>query len=183
MTDALITPYATLSFPHLFSPKPRSEGGEPVYSCSLLFAKADQKTPEYKALQNAVVAIAKEKFGDKIVFKSLNLPFRDGAEKADKYAGYDDEVIYVTPWSKFKPGIVDIRLQDVIDPEEVYAGQIVRAHVLPFAWSNAGKRGVSFGLNHIQLIKRNTPRIDGRTAASNVFSAVEGDEGDDDAPF
>jgi hypothetical protein len=29
---ALNTPYATLSFPQLFAPKPRSEGSEPVFS-------------------------------------------------------------------------------------------------------------------------------------------------------
>ena len=34
MAAPLITPYATLSFANLFAPKPRSEGGEPVFSCS-----------------------------------------------------------------------------------------------------------------------------------------------------
>ncbi len=182
MADALITPYATLSFPHLFAPKPRSNGGEPVFSCSLLFAPADQKTDEYKALQTGALAVARAKFGDKNM-KSVAMPFRDAAEKGDKYAGYDEGVIYISPWSKQKPGIVDVRLQDVLDPAEIYAGQLVRGHVVPFAWTNSGKKGVSFGLNHIQLVKRNTPRIDGRVAANKAFSALVEEEDDADIPF
>jgi hypothetical protein len=104
---ALNTPYATLSFPQLFSPKPRSEGSEPVFSCSLLFAPAEQKTAEFKAMQNAVLALAKDKFPN-VPVKSLMLPFRDAEEKA--YAGYEAGMLYISPWSKYKPGIVDVRL-------------------------------------------------------------------------
>lgn len=183
MGEALITPYATLSFPHLFAPKPRSEGGEPVYSCSLIFAPADQKTPEFKAMQEAVTEAAKVKFGDKVPLKSLTLPFRDAGEKGDKYDGYEDGGIFISPWSKQKPGVVDVRLQDVIDPNEIYAGQLVRAHVVAFGWSNTGKKGVSFGLNHIQLVKRNTPRIDGRVAANRAFPALDDEDDENQIPF
>jgi hypothetical protein len=176
---ALNTPYATLSFPQLFTPKPRSEGAEPVFSCSLLFAPAEQKTAEFKAMQNAVLALAKDKFPN-IPVKSLMLPFRDAEEKA--YVGYEAGMLYISPWSKYKPGIVDVRLQDVLDPAEVWAGQIVRANILPFAWTNSGKKGISFGLNHIQLIKKDAPRIDGRAAANKVFETVEGED-DSDSPF
>ena len=181
---ALITPPATLSFPNLFAPKPRSEGGEPVFSCSLLFSPAAQKTPEYKALQSAVVDLAKEKFGEKVALKALQMPFRDAGEKVDKYAGYEEGVMFISPWTKNKPGVVDFALNDVLDPNEIYAGQIVRAQVVPFAWTNTGKRGVSFGLNHIQLVKRNTPRIDGRVPANKAFDALpEDDLVDEDIPF
>ena len=55
---ALLTPYATLSFPTLFTPKPRAEGGDAVYSCALLFDAAAQKSKEYKAMQAACVIAA-----------------------------------------------------------------------------------------------------------------------------
>jgi hypothetical protein len=177
--SALNTPYATLSFPQLFSPKPRAEGGEPVFSCSLLFNTEQMKSPEFKAMQNAVLALAKEKFPNTPV-KTLMLPFRDASEK--NYSGYEDGMLYISPWSKYKPGIVDVRLQDVLDPAEVWAGQKVRANVLPFAWTNTGKRGISFGLNHIQIIDKSAPRIDGRAAANKVFEAVEAED-DTDSPF
>jgi len=170
--SGIITPYATLSFAHLFTPRPRAEGGEPVYSCSLLFSKTDQQTPEYKALQVACMNLAKERFPGMQV-RNLRLPFRDAAEKAGQYQGYEPGVMYVSPWSKLKPGIVDIRLQDVLDPAEVWAGQTVRAYLSPFAWTNSGKSGVSFGLQHIQIVKKDMPRIDGRLPANKAFSALE----------
>jgi hypothetical protein len=179
---ALITPYAVLSFPTLFTPKPRAEGGEAVYSCALLFDEAAQKSKEYKAMQDACVAAFKEKFGANTPMKGATFPFRDAGEKADKYQGYEDGVMYINPWTKNKPGIVDARLQDVMVPDQVYAGQIVRAQVAPFAWTNSGKKGVSFGLNHIQIVKHDAPRIDGRVAANKAFDALE-DDGEDDAPF
>ncbi len=180
MATHLLTPKGVLSFPALFAPKARSQGSEPVYSCSILFAPAEQKSPEYKALQQGVLDVAKEKFGANVNMKALMLPFRDAAEK--EYEGYGPGVIYINPWTKTKPGIVDGRLQDVLDRNEVYAGQIVRANVTPFAWTNSGKRGVSFGLNHIQLVDKNAPRIDGRIAANKAFTPLE-DLEDADSPF
>jgi hypothetical protein len=177
---ALLTPYATISFPTLFSPKSRSEGGDPVFSCSLLFGISEQKSKEYKAMQTACIEAARAKFGQDVKLNTVAMPFRDASEK--EYQGYDEGVMYINPWSKQKPGVVDARLQDVLDPAQVYAGQIVRAQVTPFAWSNTGKKGVSFGLNNIQIVKADAPRIDGRVSASKAFTAV--DEDDEDAtPF
>lgn len=184
--SALVTPYAVLSFPTLFTPKPRAQNGEAVYSCALLFDEAAQKSKEYKAMQDACIAAFKEKFGDKAPMKgaSVTFPFRDAGEKSDKYQGYEDGVTYINPWTKQKPGLVDARLQDVLLPEQVYAGQVVRAQVTPFAWENSGKRGVSFGLNHIQIVKHDAPRIDGRVAANKAFDAIDsaGDD-DEESPF
>jgi hypothetical protein len=170
MADALNSPYATLSFPHLFTPSPRAEGGEAVFSCVLLFSPEQQKSPEYKAMQAAVAKLAGEKFPT-IPMKGILLPFRDAGEKT--YAGYEPGMTYISPWSKGKPGIVDVRLQDVLDPAEVWAGQTVRAHITPFSWFVSGKRGISFGLQHLQIVKRDMPRIDGRTPAKHAFSALE----------
>lgn len=156
-----------------------------MFSCALLFGLPEQKTKEYKAMMDACVTAAKEMFGDKVNIASLHMPFRDAGEKADKYAGYEEGMTFINPWSKQKPGIVDGRLQDVLVPDELYAGQIVRAQVVPFAWSNSGKKGVSFGLNHIQIVKKDAPRIDGRVEASKAFDAIEvdgDDHGEEDRP-
>jgi len=111
----------------------------------------------------------------------LVLPFKDAGEKADRYQGYEEGVIVVNVQSKQKPGIVDARNQDVLLPEQVYAGQTVRAQLMPFAWKQAGRRGVSFGLNHVQIVKHDAPRIDGRVQANKAFDVI--DEGDSDSPF
>lgn len=173
MAGAITTPYATLSFPQLFSPKPRAINSKPVYSCALLFSPEAQQTPEYKKMQAEVAKLAKEKFPN-VNAKTLRLPFRQAGEK--DYAGYEDGWTFINPWSEQKPGVVDVRLQDVLDPTEVWAGQLVRANVIPFSYDNSGNKGISFGLNHIQLVKRDAPRIDGRIAANKAFTALEDDE-------
>lgn len=173
---AFNTPLATLSFPALFQPKPRAQGGEPVFSCALLISEIEQKSAAWKAVQDAVRECAIAEFGEKVNLASLMMPFRDAGEKADRYAGYEPGVIVMNPWSKQKPGIVGPRLEDILDPNDVYAGQIVRANLTPFAWNNTGRKGVSLGLNHIQIVKMDAPRIDGRAPANKVFDAVAHDE-------
>jgi len=171
------TPYATLSFPQLFQPKPRAEGGEAVYSTALLFSPAQQQSPAYKAMQDACVKVAREEWGEKLNLREVRMPFRDAGEKAGKYAGYEVGHMFINPWTKSKPGIVNAQRQDVLLPEEVWAGQLVRANITPYAWMNSGKKGVSFALNHVQIIKTDTPRIDGRASASSAFDDGEVDDG------
>lgn len=182
-TVTLVTPYATLSFPSLFQPKsiPGTDQ-EPKYSCALLFDAAAQQSPEYKKMQEAVVTVAKSKFGENVNFKGLRLPFTDAGEKSDKYKGYEDGIIVINVSSKQKPGIVDARKNDVLLPEQVYAGQLVRAQVVAYAYDKAGNRGVSFGLNHVQIVKHDAPRIDGRVDPQNAFDAIEDGEGEE-IPF
>jgi len=182
MANNLNTPEATLSFPVFKAPRPRSEGAKPVYSCALLFDKDAQKSAEYKAMQMACIEAAKAKFGANVNLKSLQMPFKDAGEK--DYAGYEDGYMFINPWSEQRPGVVDHDVQDIIDVGSVYAGMKVRANVAPFAWSNSGKKGVSFGLNHIQVLKDGV-RIDGRVSADKAFGKVArpDTEDDSDSPF
>lgn len=175
----LNTPYATLSFANIFTPRPRSEGGEPVFSCSLIFDPQQQKSPAYKALKDAAAAAARNEWGDKIDFKTVKMPFRDAGEKS--YDGYHPGHTFISPWSKNKPGVVDANRQDVLLPDEVWSGQLVRANVSPFAWTHSGKKGVSFGLNHLQIVKsEGQQRLDGRPSTS-VFD--DGEVETEEAPF
>jgi len=175
------TPYATLSFANLFTPRPRAEGGAPVYSCSLIFDPTQQKSPAYKALLEACVAAAKKEFGDNINMKQVNMPFRDAGEKS--YDSYHAGHTFISPWSKNKPGIVDVNRQDILLPDEVWSGQLVRANVVPFAWTHTGRKGVSFGLNHLQVIQsEGRQRLDGRPSAGSAFDDGEVQE-KEGAPF
>lgn len=177
------TPYAILSFPVLFSPRPRSEGGEPCYSCALLFSPEAQKQASYKAMVKAVDALVLENF-PKINKASLSLPFKDAGEKADQYEGYQEGWTVISPWTRTaRPTVVDAQMNEVLTPDDVWAGLLVRASVRPFAWTNSGKKGVSFGLNHLQIVKTDMPRIDGRISAKMAFTAIEDEEMDESMPF
>jgi hypothetical protein len=178
---AINTPYATLSFANIFTPRPRFEGQQAVYNCSLIFDQAQQKSPAYKALQDACIAAAKKEFGDNVNLKTVEMPFRDAGKKT--YDGYHPGHTYISPWSKNKPGVVDVNRQDILVPEEVWSGQLVRANVVPFAWNAQGKKGVSFGLNHLQVIQsEGRQRLDGRPSAGSAFDDGEVAE-KEDTPF
>lgn len=175
------TPYATLSFANIFTPRPKFEGQKPVYSCSLIFDPTQQKSAAYKALQDACITEAKKKWGDNVDLKKLKMPFRDAGEKT--YDGYHPGHVFVSPWSANKPGVVDTNRQDVLLPEEVWSGQLVRANVSVFAYDVSGKKGVSLGLNHLQIIQsEGRQRLDGRPNAGSVFDDGEVAE-KEDAPF
>lgn len=176
----LVSPYATLSFPHLFQPQ-AFEGQEAKFKCSLIFDETAQQTKEWKAMQKAVADLMAEKF-PKLKASQLRLPFRDAGEKADQYDGYDEGKIFLNVTSKKKPGIVDARNQDVLVPDDVFPGQLVRAQLQPYAYDQAGNKGISFGLINLQIVKKDAPRIDGRVAASKAFDVIDEDEMDE-VPF
>lgn len=171
---SLNTPYAILAFPSLFKPRPRFGGMEQeVFQATLIFPPASQKSPAYKAMQDAVVLQAKEGFSESVKMNSLTMPFKDAGEKAGQWAGFEPGSTYIKTWTSNKPGVVDANRNDILLPEEVWAGQMVRANVTPKFWVNSGKRGVSFYLNHIQIVKSDMPRIDGKASASKAFDDGE----------
>lgn len=183
----LITPPGVLSFAHLFKPHAAVQGQEPRFSLVLIFSPESQKTPEYQALRKAVHgAITKEwgaqKAADQAFLSRLRLPFRKAEEK--QYAGYEPGHIFISPWTKSRPGVVDGRNQDMMEAD-VWSGQVARASVRPFAYTQSGNMGVSFALNNVQIMKKDMPRLDGRKKASDEFGLVDGDPAmaDDDVPF
>lgn len=191
MAASLRTPIGILSFPNLFSPRARAPGGEPVYQCSLLFDQAAQKDPAFAALKRAVLEEIDNKCGpgksqDKQFMIGMRSPFRPTAEKP--YAGYEIEGgVFISPWTKTKPGLVDAVRNEILVPEDLWAGQLVRATVSPFYYNNSGNKGVSFALNNLQLCAAGTRRLDGRKAAKDDFPDYDGPgamvTADDEIPF
>lgn len=162
----LISPPGLLCFPNLFTPKAMEAGQTPKFDCVLVFDKAQQATPEFKALKEAALKSAQEKWPSKLP-SGLRNPFRDGAEK--DYQGFGEGTVYVRFSSTEKPGIVDAFNNEIVAPEDVWAGQIARVACNTFAFDTAGNKGVAFGLRHVQVLKRNMPRLDGRKSAGATF--------------
>jgi Protein of unknown function (DUF2815) len=188
---SLRTPIGVLSFPVLFSPRPRAPGGDPVYQCSLLFDQQAQKDPLYLALRKAAAECIDTTWGpgksqDKAFVAGLRSPFRPTQEK--QYKGYDiPGGIFISPWTKTKPGLVDANRNEIMVPEDIWAGQLARATVAPFSYNQAGNRGVSFALNNLQICRTDGERLDGRIAAKNDFDDYTGPGAaqlvDDEVPF
>jgi Protein of unknown function (DUF2815) len=178
MAQSVITPYGKIAFPNLFEARAvPGTGNDPRFSVTLIFDEAAQKKPEYKALQDEILAAANEKFpGLKGKFGALRMPLRKGEEKSEQYAGFDPGTVFISPWTKERPGLVDRNRNEILTKAEVWAGQLARARVRPFAYDTSGNKGVGLMLEHVQIVKADMPRIDGRKSAAEVFTDVDDEE-------
>lgn len=171
MANSVISPAGTLAFPNFFEPRSAVQGQEPRYSTLLVFDEAAQKTPEFKALQDGIVAAMEEKWG-KNPPKNLRMPIRPAEEKSD-YAGFTEGKVFISVWSKQKPGLVDNMGNEIHAKDDVWAGQLARVSCRPFAYDTSGNKGVGIMLEHVQILKKDLPRTDGRKTATQVFGKVE----------
>jgi hypothetical protein len=153
-----------LSYPNLFTPV-TDDNGKEKYSAALV------STPETKrdALDRAVKLAIKDKWGTKVP-ANLRMPIRaDAADVAEK--GYPAGSFFLNVRSEQKPGIVDGSLAKVEDRARVYPGVIVNVALRAFGYDVSGNKGVSFSLDHVQIVK-DGPRLDGRKAAEETFAPL-----------
>lgn len=171
---AIQSPVVTLSYPHLWKPTPKAEGStELVFSAVGLLNDQQMKSPAWKALYAACEKASLSAFPKLIFGKTVKSPFRSTEEKENFPEEYK---IFFNCWSTTKPGIVDTARNHITDSNEVWAGQWVRFSLNPFSWEHSGKKGVSLGLNHVQIIKsEGLKRLDGRKPVEESFD----DEFDD----
>ena len=180
----VITPKFRASYPHLFKPQKNDLNGKTEFSIVAIFAKGTDLTP----LKKAAEAVLVEKFGaDKSKWPSnLRSPFRKCSERWKNEggkqiipAGYEDgEAIFMTfkqDAEKGKPCVVDASVQEIIEPQHVYAGMYARASVRPYYYNQKGNQGVSFGLNNVQKLEDGDPLGGGKTRAQDDFEAVAAD--------
>lgn len=181
-----MTPEFRVSFPQVFKPK-AFQNNEPKYSIVMLFDKAAQESEGFKVLKGLAKKAFVRKFGEAAWNgpksstgwpEDYKNPFRRGSEKAEKYEGYGDDVIFITASSKNKPGLVDNNLQAIISEEEFYAGCYARATINAYEFDTAGNKGVAFGLNNIQKL-RDGEAFSGRVKAEDEFEAVANNDGGD----
>ena len=169
--SALITPQAILSYPALYEAKP-NDNGELFYSCALVFPPGT----DLSEMRAAADAAGREKFGAKWNPKTFKLPFREDGE--DK--GYPAGSVFINAKSKGKPGVVDRykgpdgKPRPITDPDEMYAGALVRASVRFYGFETKGNKGVAVALNNIQKLG-DGERLDGRMKAEDEFDALQAD--------
>ena len=166
--NQVLTPEFRVSFPAVFAPRSAMEGQEAKYSIMMLFPK----TVDVKPLRELVRAAIIEKWGpDNTKWpKALRLPFRDGKEK--DYDGFGPDIMFCTASSKMKPGVVDQKVQPIIEPSEFYGGCYARATITAFAYDVSGNRGVAFGLRNVQKLRDGEP-FGGKSKPENDFDSIE----------
>lgn len=171
-----VTPEFRVSFPVLFKAKAYKKQA-PKFSIVMLF---DKKT-DLTALKRAAYHATVEKYGkDKTKWpRKFKMPFRDGDVDKPDVPGYEN-VIFITAnaTEAYPPGVVNQRLDPILNESELYAGCYARAQLYAYVYDEAGNVGVTFGLNNVQKL-RDGKKFSGREDANKVFDAVE-DVGMDD---
>jgi hypothetical protein len=74
--------------------------------------------------------------------------------------------------TKQKPGVVDEKVQPIVEEGEIYGGCYVRASLSVYAYDQSGNKGVSFGLRNIQKVG-DGEAFGGRTRAEDDFTPVD----------
>jgi hypothetical protein len=167
MSKLIRTPKFRMAFANLITPTADSKGKLSWNTAALFPIDSDMKELRAEAQR-----LAEEKWGKNIP-ANLILPFADGNTKGRidgngqfrPYAGHENTIVMnfkrleTTKNGKNEPPtIVGANPKTIVsDPKEVYSGRWARAIVNGFVYDVAGNKGVSFGLNHIQLLDHDTP--------------------------
>ena len=161
----VVTGEVRLSYVNLFDAKKfRESDTEGKYSVTILINK---NTPDgQKTIANIKAAIAKaaedgatKHFNGRVPTNVANT-LKDGDTEVDdlgelkkvknpEYAGH----MYMRLSSKFRPNVIDINNQPIINPLDVYSGMYGRVSLTTFAYSGDGKRGVSAVLNNVKITR------------------------------
>ena len=168
-----LTPRGTAHYAFVFKPgKAMDPTKPPQYAVTLAFDKAE---PKLKKLKEAIVEIAKAKFGAKagqmLEKGQLKNPLRDGdTDKADDehFAGK----YFLTARSNDKPGVVGDDTEPLFDQEDFYSGCTARADIWLYAYEKAGNKGVAAILNNVQKLG-DGERLGGHRSASEAFKEAE----------
>ena len=178
MATAFVTGKVRLSYVKVFQPSAAPGTDKLKYSVSVIVDKSDKETLRKI---NAAIEEAKEqgkasKWGGKIP-ANLKLPLRDGdTDKPDDEA-YKGKYFFNAS-SERKPGVVDINVNPILDPEEVYSGCYGRVHVNFYPFNSNGNRGIAVGLNHVQKVADGERLGGGAISVEAAFSDAFEEEED-----
>ena len=165
------SPLARLSYPYLFTPKRGKDDDPDKFCTALLFEEGVDLRP----MKQVAMDVAKSRWPEApnlIRAGKLRWPFRDEAEDVSE-KGYPEGSTFMNVSSgDNQPGVVDAALTVVTDPNQAYAGRYVFVTLTAYTYDVKGNRGVTFGLNNVQLLQHGE-RLDGRRAAADEFQVEE----------
>ena len=162
----LTTPLCRIAFPAVFAPKADLNGKE-QYSVTMLF---DKKTADLSKLKNALVQAAKNEFGPEVDLKTVNMKRIVDGDTKDR-TEFKGMWVVKAKTALAAPGVVDAKLNKIIDPSEIYSGVYVHVNITAKSYTMPEK-GVTFYLNHVQKVKDGEPFVGG-SAPETVFEALD----------
>lgn len=181
-----VTPVGRGSFLCLFEKGPTPSGDEKFQGAYLIPMDDKEGVAAIKkAIRSAIVS----KWGDdkKKWPKNLDIPLRNGTEKADEVLaqkGTDSMATYrghyyMNAKSDYPPGVVGPTAKPLMDQGDIWPGCYMRFNVNFYPYAKAGNQGVGVGLQNVMLVKQSEERWDGRIGAEAAFGQYASEEADD----
>jgi hypothetical protein len=167
------------SYCNLYTPKPpmNNPQAEPKYSVTILIPKTNTQARALvdQAIQEAVQAGVSAKWNG-VMPPQPAIPVHDGdGPRPSDGSPFREEcrgMWVLTASSKNAPFVVDLRVQPIIDPAQVYSGMWGNVSVDFFAYNSAGKKGIGCGLNGIQKVRDGEP-LGNRVTAQEAFKPMD----------
>jgi len=165
-----------LAFPQLFEARTVNGEGEPAFSATFILA-ADH--PAVAEIKKAMIAVAKEKWGEKWeeIVKGLKatdkLALHDGDAKT-QYQGFAGN-LYVSARNRVKPLVIDGNKSPLTSADgKPYAGCYVNAVVDVWAQSNNYGKRINASLGGVQFFADGEAFSGGGAASADDFEPVAG---------
>ncbi|MCL6598967.1 MAG: DUF2815 family protein [Alicyclobacillus macrosporangiidus] len=163
-----------LSYVHLTQPYARP-GQEPRYSVTVLLPKSDVATKQ--RIDAAIEAAIQE--GITRVWNGVRPPMiktpiydGDGVRPNGEPFGPECKGHWVfTASSKQPVEIVDLSLNPIINPTEIYSGMYARVNINFFPFNQNGNRGIGCGLGPVQKVADGEPLGGRAPTAQEAFGA------------
>ncbi|MEH6869342.1 DUF2815 family protein [Bacillus safensis] len=176
----VVTGEARLSYVNLLSPRARHDGGEEKYSVTLLIPKTDVNTKQrLDAAIEAAKLQGKEKKWNGVVPPMVAIPIYDGdGVKPSDGLPFGAEckghwVLSASSKVDQPPKIVDINLNPIVDPTEVYSGMYGRVAVNFAPYAAQGKKGIGCYLStNVQKTRDGEPLGAAAPAATDDFGGA-----------
>ena len=173
MTTRVVTGKVRFSYCNVGASRKNEMNGKDEFSTQIIVSKDDTET--VGALKAAAKAALQAKFGEKIPPKVRN-PMRDGdtetKSNGDPLGDEYKNSYFVTVKSNKRPGIIDAHGVELLGADDVVSGDFGRVSLNAFAYDQAGNRGVSFGLNNVQLLEKGTSLGGVRRSAFDDFGVA-----------
>jgi len=177
VTQDILTGPVRLSWCDLFELPPVTKDNQnPKYGTTLLFPPNNliDMTLFYEDYYKVCAASFADHWdGGTQQYYGLKTPFRPQEEKL-KFQGYTPGSIFMTVSTKFKPSVVDVRGNPIVDPSKVYPGVWAICSVNAYPNTDARTKGVRFGLQNVMIIGDDKSLGGGGADPSQTFKGIAG---------
>jgi hypothetical protein len=167
-----------LSFPQLFEAKTVNGEGKPAFSASFLI---DPKDPQVAVINNAINAVAAEKWGAKAeaMLKTIRAADKTCLHSGDLKSNYDgfEGMLYISARNAIKPLVVDTNRSPLTEQDgKPYAGCYVNVSLELWPQDNNYGKRINATLMGVQFYKDGESFVGGGVASEDDFDDLSIDD-------